>query len=169
MQVYSLISGLKIYQPTLRFTLWSLDLFVRVGHHFNSTEIIQFCSEEPFCLLLCNQSRNFQCNRRLYSCSGEWCAQAIYCMHHKIKESVTIFFSRLYWIGPMFAFTPRFLLSHVIFLWACSFMHYAKNLKLIYVSAIRHLSNITPNHKAGSGYNIIRPQHVRSIVMVTSC
>ena len=29
-KVYSLISGLKTYHPTLHFTPWSLDLFIRV-------------------------------------------------------------------------------------------------------------------------------------------
>ena len=29
-QVYSLISSLKTYHPTLHLTLWSLDLFIRV-------------------------------------------------------------------------------------------------------------------------------------------
>ena len=29
-QVYSLISSLKIYHPTIHFTPWSLDLFIRV-------------------------------------------------------------------------------------------------------------------------------------------
>ena len=30
MQVYSLISGLKIYHPTSHFTRWSMDLLIRV-------------------------------------------------------------------------------------------------------------------------------------------
>ena len=30
MQVYSLISSLKTYHPTLHLTPWSLDLFIRV-------------------------------------------------------------------------------------------------------------------------------------------
>ena len=36
-----------------------------------------------FFFFLRNQSGNFQWKA---SCSGDWCAQAFYCVHHKIKE-----------------------------------------------------------------------------------
>ena len=40
MQVYSLISSVKTYHPTLHFTPWSLDLFIRVSFQLHGEHTV---------------------------------------------------------------------------------------------------------------------------------